>query len=638
MAQEIPSGELDLRAREAETREFFLTDTLSKVPYYEGEELVVHEFLWPYEAEGEEISPWEARPILTVLSRRAGRDVLLQRLEEIKKRKEEEEEKARNQLKDVTGLSEEEQADLWKKVSWLESSRKGTERRIDNRYQDPEEATEWSRILRETEAAIYLRNRYEQSVGFQYNKDAFIEILKSERRATIYPRQLAYLLESPGSGPVMEEAARLLFDVHLLGGFSDPEHPDKLVTKVSELKADDGMLSAATELRESARSRRKKLEEKRRKGRRLKERERVELEELKDLEKMKVERLDEKKGILHQIPLSALRVLQHNDNIKERLMILEAAIKDYVGWQYPKLGNFVLKRGFLHAISLVGFDPLLTSWLSVPRKPVAKKGELERWEIVSKEPTMGFGSFKEGKRNDLRKLVYTRAYNLDQRERGRPAGPPALTPVLPDLSLPYFVDPGTAAVYMDEETLEVHPARREKGDVSIFIAWWGGNRKRAKEKKDAVPLANVLRLVPDGAFSYGDYRTGRQDKVLQWMLSNVAGQGEKEDNIRDLYLADRLRGVGKAVQIAFRGRMDEGRRAVVNTIVSRFLAWNEKPQSEMSEVVSEGYQKLGDPKTVKLYIWRACRKSGLLKKADRKLAEQGMKKKRLFTHEEFPKT
>lgn len=620
---EIPEGEIaGLRRRpEAFIYEFLVDPEVSALT---AEQIVYHDFLWPYELRGADIMSYEVGPILNPILRRAGREALVDDLGRVL----EEQNNETSNLNEVIanaeelGVSEEDKNDLWKHVLTLELQATRTLEIIRDRTRETQ-GGEWFRIFKETKAASKLERLYFQRIEYQPNITNWVKLFESPTLVNMYPSEMADVLATPDYGRATETAVEAILDVHLEGGFRKPDDETEFNETV-DISADKDVLGAARELKASAKAQADSLREE---GKRLPE-------ELRELEEMVI---DEERGVLVKLPISALKILQKRDHLSQRLTLLTAATKEHIGRMHPDLKDrdFVLKRAELLARHIAGATQL-TAWLAVPRQKVGREGEPERWEIVYKKgrlPQFGSAIFEEAEGpNDAGvKLLLTRLKYWDEFGKFFPAGPPALAPALPEsLSLPFFHDPAAASVYLDKE-LGVHPQRRGEENESILDAWYNRNKKRAEEGKDKkISISQVLRNVADGQFSYWVYRIWRQDQVLQTLRANVAGG--REDNIAPLLLAESLRALNKAFTISFRGREVEGEILKVNMVAARIISWTEGPHDEIATPDQQMEERAN-----KRYISNACEISGFLNGEGWKLVNKVVDRRRAVTFDELRK-
>lgn len=615
-----------------------------------AEPIIIHDFLWPFEYRGADIQFYEEGPILNDLLRRAGRDALAGDLTNALVKQREGADKLLLEIKRLKeeGVSDESLADEIMKHKVLDRQAGKTQEILETRVRETQ-GKEWFRIYKQVKAASKLERLYNQRIEAQVDIKQWAALFENPfAMVNMYTSEMAEVLDAPDYGPATETALEAILDVHLEGGFRDPDDETKFLDKV-DIKADDDVTAAATELKMAAAQRKPKLERRKKnlegeaKKRRLVEEEQnelkkigVELEEVEALEKMKLDG-----GVWQGVPVDELKVLQKSDHINQRLTLLTAAIKEHTGRMHPDLKDrdFVLTRSEL-LVRHFASATQLTGWLAIPRENIGGKGEHERWEAAVREgelPEFGNAIFEEaeGPNDAGTKLFESRYKYWNEFSKYFPAGPRALIRAWPkDLGLPFLHDPAAASVYVDEEG-EIHYKRSGKPNESIISAWYFRNKTRGKDKK--VSLSQVFRNVDDGAFSFWVYHGWRRNQLLLMLRADLPVT-ERENVIDPLLVMENVSAMNKTFAVSFRGRRLEGELLKINLVAARIIAWTygkvrkPKEMGRDQEVVMPK-QAVGESTVDR--IGGVCQDSGFLNTAGWEIVKKLVEERRLMSLDEL---
>lgn len=563
---------------------------------------VVHELLSPAEQEKREISLIESQPFLALLSIKGSSETQTRQLKAIADDRIEEETWLQEQLAtaDERGVSKDTQAEWSIRIDRLRERREEVEAQRGKQEKERWEAKEWQVLHDQIEAAVSLQNLWFQRERAQVDVTTYAKGLFEASFAmhSIHPMEMVALLETPGYGKAMEKAIELTIGIHL--------GEEELGDEIDSVRADESVLQAAQELKAYADPK----------------------EDLADIS------IGE--GVVEHIPLSALKVLQKKDLVEQRSRILTAVIGEKLRQEDPYLDDFEIERGVLLANHLME-GTLLTVWLAIPRETGARKGELDRWEVVYKKgefARFGNARFQEGRPQDLTKLVLFGPKTQDEFRKGRYAGIRKQVPFLPEyLSQPYLLDADSAAVFLDPETYKVHPRGGSQPGTSILEAWYFAN----KHRKEKISLADVIRVSPD-SFPFWQYRLWRQSRVREDLLKST--RADREDVISELMVVKELSTKRKDFEVGFGpSREIERELTKARMVAARLINWSRGKSHEMpagsNQRESIEAQFAREQVEVIGAVRNACEMTGFLNSQGWKLAKHMYDKDKLLNFNEI---
>lgn len=292
----------------------------------------------------------------------------------------------------------------------------------------------------------------------------------------------------------------------------------------------------------------------------------------------------------------SLKIIQSEQAIKEERERCFAYVR-----QKCSDKTWVAERAELLARHLVTAT-LLSVWLGAGRD---EKGNLK---YEGKIPKPGIATLEGESQSDLIKLIFFRSKTISDLNSNRPAGPPTLAPGIPE--------------YLSEDFF--HFAKTQDTKESVFDAWYIAR----KERKD-VRLADVLRRVNEGAFSYWAYCMFRQNRV-----KSALWEMEREKMVVPLFVSEALRALNKDFGVGFGDDVLTREITKINLVAARLITWSGGKNTD----VADSRQEFPSVSTTKGVVKTACLTSGFLNEKEWELVEGVMSQRKALAPREILKT
>jgi len=541
-----------------------------------GRILVDFEFLRPREELGLNISSWEAGSVLVELKKRAEVSEQTKALIEVNASRIQQYEQLEAQIRELRGE--------WEKIQDGEEKKKleGEIKKLKEEQQryawiygvveerraasKSGEREKWERVFRETRAAIGLQAVWWQRTKLEGDVDNYAErLFFSSMEMETLPPSKIVALLET---PDIEEAIEKALEIYI------DIHLDEDIPEV------------------------KKLQE--------------ELIKSFGIEREKEDGSKKSEEELYQEVKKRLKILQSGDVIQKDREVVFQFVKKICSNK-----SWAGERGELLARHLATVS-LLSVWLGVKRDP--KTGGVE---YEGKFPELGICTFEGESQSDLIKLLYFRLKTISDLNKNRPAGPPALATALPEYLTEDFFHftkvgiraDGSFCFYKDKKAKEVK---------SVFEAWYKA-RKEGKEVK----LADVLKMVDEGAFSFWVYCMFRQNRV-----KSALWEMDRDKMLIQLWYPEFLRALNKDFGVAFGERIIEREITKINLVAARVIAWT-GPAKVNTEIARADKQEITISETWLKYVRNACIISGFLNEKEWSLVLEVINRRRALTVKEI---